>query len=680
MNWADQAALGFTDIDVIPDLPPTEQGWEPSRTRSRRGGRNDARSWSAWRTPPYDHIVEGEGRRSAIPHISALDGARGLAVAGVLLFHGGHLKGGYLGVDFFFTLSGFLITSLLLAESGRAGSIGLGGFWARRARRLLPALAVLMVGVAIYAATLAKPSELAQIRGDAFATLGYFANWHQVFAHQSYFALFNAPSPLNHTWSLAIEEQFYVIWPLLFVALLTRFKRATPRAVLVTSLLLAAVSSVLMITLYNPSNTNRVYFGTDSRAAAILFGAALAAALTVYGPITKRHTRITLETVGIFAAAVLALAWIRLDGQSSTLYHGGFLLCGLCATAIIAAAVHPQPGVLSRALSFRPLCGLGLISYGVYLYHWPIDVILNPDRAHIRGWPLFLLQTAVTLTVAIASYKLIEQPIRHGALTSTQLRRLTPAVAIVLVVALFATTTGARPRFAVDNRYTKFAIQSAASAARHAPLGARRVMIVGNSVADLLGPSFREIHTTPPIAVFDAGIAACVFPPQVTATLQVHPSDIPVPLIPCHPNWEPETVKLFRPDVVFWIVSDVGEAARYHGGSANPCTEPYSSLYAQGLRSEVARVGALGARVVVTTEAYQRIPGLDLDRSIDCNNQLRRKVATETGAQVVDLFSYICPRGICRVKQNGVTLRPDGIHYDGPGGAIVAKWLIDQVR
>src|ERR1700704_5231599 len=120
-------------------------------------------------------------REARIPHVPALDGARGLAVAGVLLFHGGHLKGGYLGVDFFFTLSGFLITSLLLAESSRTGSVGLGGFWARRARRLLPALAVLMIGVALYSVTLAKPSELTQIRGDAFATLGYVANWHEVF-------------------------------------------------------------------------------------------------------------------------------------------------------------------------------------------------------------------------------------------------------------------------------------------------------------------------------------------------------------------------------------------------------------------------------------------------------------------------------------------------------------------
>src|SRR5664279_6531447 len=159
-------------------------------------------------------------RGATIPRVRALDGLRGAAVAGVLLFHGGHLLGGYLGVDLFFVLSGFLITSLLLVEAGARGTVGLGHFWARRARRLLPALALLMVGIALYCMVIASPTELAQIRGDALATLAYVANWRAVGASQNYWALFSAPSPLQHTWSLAIEEQFYLIWPLVFLGLL----------------------------------------------------------------------------------------------------------------------------------------------------------------------------------------------------------------------------------------------------------------------------------------------------------------------------------------------------------------------------------------------------------------------------------------------------------------------------
>jgi peptidoglycan/LPS O-acetylase OafA/YrhL len=626
-------------------------------------------------------MVEREGRKAAIPHISALDGARGMAVAGVLLFHGGHLLGGYLGVDFFFTLSGFLITSLLLAESARTDRVGLGAFWARRARRLLPALVVLMVGVALYSVTLAKPDELAQIRGDALATLAYGANWRAVYEHVDYWSLFRAPSPLQHTWSLAIEEQFYVIWPLVFTGMLVWWKRAAPKAVLVISLLLAGASSVLMIVLYNPANTTRVYYGTDTRAAAILFGAALAAWLTIHGPTRSPRARVELELVGIAGAVVLAIAWTRLDGQSSTLYHGGFLLCGLAATAVIAAAVDPKPGLLARVLSLRPLCALGLISYGVYLYHWPIDIVLDQQRLGIGGWPLFAAQTTVTLFVAIASYRIIEQPIRKGAFSSAQLRKFTPAIAIGLVLVLVASTNGAHPRLVVGDLYSKLAIQTAVSASQNARPGEQRIMLVGDSTAADLGPAFQSIQTNPPLAVLDEGTPGCGFPPQIIATLRNELTGASEQLVPCHPSWEPQALKLFRPAVVFWIVSEPGEPLRYQGRSVKPCTEPYAALYEQGLRNEVARMKALGAKVVITTEAYVRFFRSNVpDSAVDCNNRIRRKVAAETGAQLVDLFSFICPHGKCRAKQNGVTLRPDGLHYDGPGGEVVAKWLIDQVH
>jgi peptidoglycan/LPS O-acetylase OafA/YrhL len=624
--------------------------------------------------------VECEGRRDAIPHISALDGARGLAVAGVLLFHGGHLLGGYLGVDFFFTLSGFLITSLLLAELSRTGSVGLGGFWARRARRLLPALALLMVGVVLYSWGFASRTQLGQIRGDAFATLAYVANWHEIFSHQNYFALFAGPSPLNHTWSLAIEEQFYLIWPLMFFGLLTRFKHATPKAVLVTALVLATASSALMIVLYDPANVSRVYYGTDTRAAAILFGAALAAWLAVHGPVTNRNARIALEVFGLTGVAVLAVAWTRLDGQSSTLYRGGFLVCGLAATAIIAAAVHPQTGPISRVLSLGPLCALGLISYGVYLYHWPIDIVLDEQRIGLAGWPLFAVQLIVTLSIAFASYRLIEQPIRHGALSSAQWRKLTPAIATALTVAIFASTLGAQSPASVY--VPSDPLNAAALAFASAPANAERVMIVGNSVAAFLGQSMRAVKTQPPLAVFDAAVVGCRFPPdipgvgfKVVGGVVTH-----VPAPPCDPPWEAGAIARFHPDVVFWINDDIRLGGTYHGRTIQPCSKSYDSLYQQSLKHELQRLAQGGARVVATTEAYSTYLLTEVSHpATDCENRMTRTVAAQTGTQLVDLFSYICPHGQCRTKQHGVTLRPDGVHYDGPGGEIVAQWLIDQV-
>src|SRR5712692_9104137 len=163
---------------------------------------------------------------SSAGRLRALDGLRGAAVVAVLLFHAGHLVGGYLGVDLFFVLSGFLITGLLLGEWGRSGRVGLGGFWARRARRLLPALFVMLGGGAAYAAFVASPTQLAGIRADAVATLGYVANWRSILSGHSYWTIFSAPSPLAHTWSLAIEEQFYLAWPLIVVGLTIGVRRA----------------------------------------------------------------------------------------------------------------------------------------------------------------------------------------------------------------------------------------------------------------------------------------------------------------------------------------------------------------------------------------------------------------------------------------------------------------------
>ena len=162
----------------------------------------------------------------------------------------------------------------------------------------------------------------------------------------------------------------------------------------------------------------------------------------------SRAARIALEIAAVISAAGLAVAWSRLSGQSSTLYRGGFLLCGIAVVAVIAAAAHPRPGPVAHVLSFTPFCLLGLISYGVYLWHWPVDVVLNKQRTHLGGLTLFAVQTAITLVIAVLSYRLLEMPIRRGALSAGQWRAVTPAVAIGLVLVLVATTQGARPHAA----------------------------------------------------------------------------------------------------------------------------------------------------------------------------------------------------------------------------------------
>ena len=219
-------------------------------------------------------------RAPSIPYQPALDGLRGVAVAAVLLYHGGvtWMDGGFLGVDIFFTLSGFLITTLLLVEWGRTRTIRLGAFWLRRARRLLPALGLVLLGIALYAAFVASQGQLAGIRTDSFSTIGYVANWRFVLSGQGYFEEFATPSPFRHMWSLAIEEQFYLVWPFIVLGLL----HWRPKLRFLTRLFVgsAVASALLMAVLFRSDrDPSRVYYGTDTRAQALLVGAALAAAL-----------------------------------------------------------------------------------------------------------------------------------------------------------------------------------------------------------------------------------------------------------------------------------------------------------------------------------------------------------------------------------------------------------------
>ena len=382
-------------------------------------------------------------RRVTIPHVDALDGLRGAAVAGVLLFHGGHLTGGYLGVDLFFVLSGFLITTLLLAEGQDREAINLGGFWARRARRLLPALAGLLVGVALYCVFIAEPAELSQIRGDALATLFYFANWHAISTGQNYWALFTAPvaarahvEPRDRG-AVLRGVAAGVRRPARLVEAQDARRRCSS-----SPLLGAVVSTALMVVLYDPTSPNRVYFGTDTRATGILLGAALAAiARDPRAGAVPRPRRVGLEVAG----------WrrrrrprARVDPPRRTVRPtstgAGSSSAASRRSLVIAAIMHPQRMALGTALGFRPLCWLGIISYGLYLWHWPVDVVLDADRTGISGWPLFAVQTAVAIAIAVVSYRYLERPIRRGALTPRQWYVVTPVLAAALVVVILVST------------------------------------------------------------------------------------------------------------------------------------------------------------------------------------------------------------------------------------------------
>jgi peptidoglycan/LPS O-acetylase OafA/YrhL len=332
------------------------------------------------------------------------------------------MTGGFLGVDVFFAISGYLITSLLLAEFRGRGGVDLKQFYLRRARRLLPALFLLLGSVTIFA-VIFLPDEVRSLRADVFAALGYATNWWQIFQHQSYVAAQGRPPLLRHLWSLAVEEQFYLVWPLILLLLMRTFK-GDRKPMLVTTLGLAALSFGLMLVLslgqdFTVADPSRVYYGSDTRIFTMLLGAALA---MVWSPWKlhediPREARATLDAVGSLALVGLFLSFTSAHYQSNILFRGGFLGVAVLSCAVIAVAVHPAARLGTVVLGVRPLRWIGERSYGIYLWHWPIFMVTRPGLdTDITGWANTVMRFAITIGAAELSYRFVEEPIRHGSL------------------------------------------------------------------------------------------------------------------------------------------------------------------------------------------------------------------------------------------------------------------------
>ena len=351
-----------------------------------------------------------------------LDGVRALAVLTVIGFHEGAsgLRGGFLGVDIFFVLSGFLITDLLIARYDRTGRLNLADFWTRRARRLLPALAVMLVIVTAAAAVI-EPAQEASLRLALLAAATYTSNWYQILHHVSYFAAISqaaAPPPFDHLWSLAIEEQFYLVWPLIVLCVIVRLDAR--RARVICALTGAAVSALVMVIQYTPGgDPSAVYYGTDTHASALLIGAALALAwpLRRLAAIPAAHTR-RLDMAGIAGLVVLAWAVGHFSGSDPVVYPVGLLLAALGAAGLVAAAAGH--GVIAALTSWRPLRWVGVRSYGIYLWHWPVialgTALVGPGTSSAWLWPV---ETGVTIALASASWRYIETPIMRNGLGVT---------------------------------------------------------------------------------------------------------------------------------------------------------------------------------------------------------------------------------------------------------------------
>ena len=398
------------------------------------------------RGTPGGHTYPRGGR---LPYLPGLDGMRALAVIAVLLYHSGgggggvaFIPGGFLGVEVFFVISGYLITALILAQWRTTGRVELKAFWLGRARRLLPALYLVLLLTLSYAVVF-LPGEVAGLRGDVLAAMGYVTNWYLVWGHESYFEAIGRPSLLKHLWSLAVEEQFYLVWPLVLAFGLSlgavRWRR---RRILVLALTGAAASALLMALLYSPEvDPSRIYYGTDTRATGLLVGAALAfvwipgqglvrrsdlpdgvrlPGIRYWGRLRRSWGWIAprlLDLAGLAALGGLVFLCLSLGEFEPFLYRGGLASVALLSALMIMACAHPHSQLGSGLLGSQPLRWIGQRSYGIYLWHWPVFMITRPQLdVPLEGWRVLVLRLALTLVLAELSYRYVETPIRRGAL------------------------------------------------------------------------------------------------------------------------------------------------------------------------------------------------------------------------------------------------------------------------
>ena len=434
------------------------------------------------RTAPSESTIGS--LRQQVP---ALDGLRAVAVAAVIAYHLGlgWAGGGYLGVDLFFVLSGFLITRLLVEERNETGALNLPAFWMRRARRLLPALVVVVGAVSLYAAFNTTKVNVPTLSGDILSTLFYVANWHFIGAHHSYFAQFSSPSPLEHAWSLAIEEQFYVVWPLLLLALAKLGGRRW-RGVAIFGTAGLAIASELAMTVFTRGATDisRAYFGTDTRAFELMIGALLA--LSIESAALMWIPRKALDWLGMVAMGSLVAGCAYLAGPPRWMFEGGFFIAAVLVAVVIASVRGRDRGPLGALLSASPIRWVGRISYGLYLWHWPVIVFVTAGSTGLPGWAVDIVRLTLITACATVSYYVVELPIRRrrlfgygGPLAVTPVA--TAAVAIVLFFTPFVAArvppSGATAPPPTPTRGLLFPLAFTPTASH--PL---RVLIIGDSI------------------------------------------------------------------------------------------------------------------------------------------------------------------------------------------------------
>ena len=616
-------------------------------------------------------------------------------MGGVVTYHlgAGWLPGGFLGVDLFFVLSGFLISGILIDEYERRGRISFPIFFARRVRRLLPALSLLLIAVCAWAAFIASPQAIGDLRGAALAALFYVANWFFILTGQSYFADMQGPSPLEHTWSLAIEEQYYLLWPLILLFLL---RKAGPRTLVVVIVAMLAASAALMALMYDAGDPSIAYFGTFSRVHELLVGSLLAVAVKRGASIpmaARRSAWIPLVLIVVMMATV--------SDVGAFYYQGGSLVfCLLVAWLLLALGSGTPGGGPTSLFAWAPVAWIGLISYGIYLWHWPFIIWLTPASTGLEGAPLATARLAATVAVATASFYIVERPIRSGrvgslALTPRRLAFIVPAAMAIMTVMIFLGTARAIPPSAdLDTTEAPSALVPAASAS--APV----VAFAGDSIPKELMPQLTEESTRRGWSVLPLAFGGC----SITGTFQVDEQDKAF-------NWsrrcsdgfaemQSEAIAEFDPDIVVWYSNRERFPVRVDGSYVASGTPEHRAQLDADLEAAYQRFAQDGANIVIVAPVPKAPPvigscavGQETRQNCMLDDAYYASFADVTAAyealaarhperiRMVRIDDLLCPgtRDCPLLEQQGRAVRPDGIHFSPEGAAWLIPLLLDRI-
>lgn len=649
---------------------------------------------SAGPVDPADNPRTAAGH-AHLTYRPAIDGLRAIAVLAVMVAHldSRLLPGGWLGVDVFFVISGYLITTLLLRERATTGRLDLPGFWLARARRLLPALFVMLAGVLVAARLIGLPARLGAVSGDALSTILYVANWRMLISDEAYFATLVSPSPLRHAWSLAVEEQFYILFPLLLLVMLRFVRRRVPLAAALA--VLAAASAALMALLYTPGlEPSRVYYGTDTRAFELLIGA-IAAVLVLRGrnepaPIAQFTDRAARVVAPIGLLGVLAAFWWASE-TLDVVFRGGLLLFAIATAAVVVAAASWQPSLLQRGLSWEPLRRIGLISYGLYLWHWPVIVYLNQVMIDASPMVRIWCQVVASFALATASYLLVELPIRRRGMRALipRLPRLSLAVGVVSAVAVmvgaWALPMGTRPADgggAVESNLVHDAPPYVVDDQR------RSALLIGNSIP----ASFAENYprwSFPDLAVTESTNPGCdIFDEPRVQLGRVEPDTRDCQ--EWRATWS-DTIEEQDPDLVVLFVPQSLVADREVEGERLEFDSPgYDQFVSSGLDEILERVEATGndRRFALVSLACHRLPQFSDDDelrrvsddvSVQRVNSVVQAWADRRDVPVIDQYDFLCGEGY-HDGINDVPLYEDYLHLSEDSGPQVWNWLAPIVR